>query len=281
MPGPIITAKPLPEWADPNKASESDPLYQTLLRKAVGWSGVNDPESAMMGIASPLVSIYKDKAAREAGGAIYKEMAEKLGPKVNEALLYFENRYPRVAAHLRPKAMSAAELGSDTARGVAVVPNGKVTKPITIGISPAGASKSLPDVVNTVFHEGTHGAQALGNSKSDRLYDLADELVLNHQNPLEANAIKKGYNVGQDFARKRGLDYNVPLDLMHTVKKPYKNAMQQMLDIATENPARAGTNGENIKKTIRDIVNQRLDKTVTPEPEESVISALAKRFGFK
>jgi len=50
---PLIPNPPFPSWADPNQANSQDPLYQTLLRKAVGVFGLNDPTAAVMGAAAP------------------------------------------------------------------------------------------------------------------------------------------------------------------------------------------------------------------------------------
>jgi len=258
MPGPIITAKPLPEWADPNKTSESDPLYLTLLRKAVGLSGITDPESAMMGMATPLVSIYKDKAAREFGGRVYKRLADKFSPTMREAFMQFEQKYPRVAAHMRPVRVTQEMMESPSALGMIEVPPDKVTKRMRVGIPPAGQNQGYFDSLNTVFHEGTHAAQALGNSDSSDLYDLADELVANDQNPFEVNAIRKGYLAGQKAAKSVGMEYHPPLDLLHNVKGPYKGAMQQMLELAKQNPNSPDVEGERIKGIINYLVNNRI-----------------------
>lgn len=54
MPGPIVSAGELPWWLDPAKKSVTDPLYITLARRAASAAGLDNPEAAVMGAASPL-----------------------------------------------------------------------------------------------------------------------------------------------------------------------------------------------------------------------------------
>ena len=71
MPGPIIQKPQLPSWADPKQANENDPLYQTLLRKAVGVLGLDDPTSSIMGAATagPLGAFGKSPIPQGWGGS--------------------------------------------------------------------------------------------------------------------------------------------------------------------------------------------------------------------
>lgn len=56
MPSTFTTINPLPESLDPKQESVFDPLYTTLLRKAVGVLGLDRPETAIESMISPLMS---------------------------------------------------------------------------------------------------------------------------------------------------------------------------------------------------------------------------------
>ena len=54
MPGPIIQKPSLPYWADPQTESVTDPLYQRLIKRAMGISGMDDPNT-IMGVGGPKI----------------------------------------------------------------------------------------------------------------------------------------------------------------------------------------------------------------------------------
>lgn len=55
---PVMRIPPKPDWADPEKASVTDPLWKTLIRKAVSagqLAGLDDPSQTIYGLSSPMV----------------------------------------------------------------------------------------------------------------------------------------------------------------------------------------------------------------------------------
>ena len=169
----------LPEWADPENASVFDPLYKTLIRKAVGLAGLDDPSSILQAATptvSPLISIFKDKAAREAGGKVFQELIKKLPEKMQKGYNSFSESYPRIAAHMRPQTLPSHLAGHEGAGDAFIMPKAsKVTEPVPVYITKSGVKNAtegrfkhlLGDNVaeNTPFHEGTHVAQWLGSGE--------------------------------------------------------------------------------------------------------------------
>lgn len=47
----------LPWWADPAKESVTDPLWSTMIKKAVHLTGLDDPNTAVFGMANPLATV--------------------------------------------------------------------------------------------------------------------------------------------------------------------------------------------------------------------------------
>ena len=208
MPGPILKPQPLPEWMDPQMESVTSPLWKQLTRRAVGLSGLDTPEGQIMQAAAPtvtpLVSIFKDmetgvpsKVLRSAYTERFKQAAKKLGTNFSEAADAFAQRFPRVAAHMNPKAVpnkpsqylsgaipKAYTRTEDLTKGI----------PATIGVTENGL-KLITDPLTghveankTLLHEGTHVAQRLGNKDFGPLYKNAHDITGYNQNPFERNA---------------------------------------------------------------------------------------------
>jgi len=87
MPGPIVSAGELPWWLDPAKKSVTDPLYITLARRAASAVGLDNPEAAVMGAASPLglagevpaeTMMHPSKPGSIKGGAAVWELLKHL-----------------------------------------------------------------------------------------------------------------------------------------------------------------------------------------------------------
>lgn len=195
MAGPLIQAPEPPGWLDPRQASVTDPLWKTLLRKAAGMAGVGDPEGTIMqgATGSPLISIYSNKGAREMGTHRFIRAAMQFPQALQDAFGEFATKYPRIAAHLNPK-MTGPEA---SAAAYLSTPYGPVKSRMVLGITPMGTAAiegaSSPELAMSrardyVFHEGTHGAQALGNSKQAVLYDHANTLLGYGENPFELAA---------------------------------------------------------------------------------------------
>lgn len=165
-----------------------------MLRKAGQMLGLDDPNTAIDSLVNPttapLVSIFKSKAAREAATQRFRERAAAINPTFGGAGYQFAREYPRVAAHMSPIAIPDAAVPMQ-ALGIAVVPQGKVQLPVPVGITESGvraADRDALQAVDTLYHEGAHVAQALGNSDMRQLYTLADDLAGYHGNPFEQSA---------------------------------------------------------------------------------------------
>lgn len=194
-----VLAKPKGFLQESDSVTESTPVR--MLRKAGQFLGLDDPQTAVdsltnpLEMTAPLVSIFKNKAAREAATEMFRTRAAQVSPTYGGVGYHFANDYPRIAAHMSPMKIPQLEaLGAD-ALGAAAIPNGKVTMPLPVGITPLGVevgTHDAPQAMNTLYHEGTHVAQALGNSDTRKLYSLADDLAGYHGNPFEQSARYSG-----------------------------------------------------------------------------------------
>jgi hypothetical protein len=159
-----------------------------------------------LGMAAPLISIFKDAsgvpstALREAGTEAFKQRAVHWPGEMAGAAEEFAQKYPRIAAHIRP---SYAEAPAETpnALGVALPPYGQVREPVEVRLTPRGdeslyTAKS-PELAqararNIMSHEGAHVAQALGNKDFAGLYQDASKMVGYEANPFEWSANRSG-----------------------------------------------------------------------------------------
>lgn len=201
--------------------------------------GGQDPAGGIMQAAAPampMVSIFKDaegipsRALREAGTSTFRDLANKLASythisehfgEVNhttqlpQALNEFADRYPRVAAHMEPKFGGPMGL---TAANITTPNLGGVVAPMPTRFTPLGRSsvssgdygRDLAKARNLVFHEGTHAAQALGNSDMGYLYNQANKLPGRYEeNPFELMAKARGSEA--KVGNLRGLNADIPL----------------------------------------------------------------------
>lgn len=206
MPGPVIQPAKLPWWLDPKHKSVMDPLYIALARNAASLIGLDDPAGQMMQIGSPtpLISMFKDKAERELGTALFRRLAseESVPTPIAIALNQFADKYPRVAAHMEPQIMTQDiqhKLLTYPPHAQTVYPphgfiDDKVIGPAKIEIFPAGvknilgSDKDIEAASNVVHHEGTHVAQMLGNRDMGSLYNRSHRLYGYRDNPFEVTA---------------------------------------------------------------------------------------------
>jgi hypothetical protein len=152
------------------------------------------------GFASPLVSIFKDKLERSQATQAFVEKMKGLLPTTNNlatAAEEFAQRYPRVAAHIDPKLMDSIPVsgGNGTAAAAVALPLGRVKNLVEMGITPEGEaamSQSAKWARDTMFHEGTHVAQVLGNHHTGMAYPLATQAVGYRNNPFEQSARETG-----------------------------------------------------------------------------------------
>lgn len=217
---------PLPTWADPKQESVFDPLYQTMIKRAVSLSGLDDPQSQVMQAAMPvpLISIYKDRMARSLGTRKFIESAQEfarknINPHIENAAVAFAKKYPRVAAHmnLNPYAIDLAD-----STGARIAAQDKVRTPMEMEITRLGNAVSREDpaaAARFIFHEGTHAAQNLGNQDFDQLYNLAGEITPYHKIPYEVTASQAG---------RRAVSNTMPVSGPVASKAPYKAIREQM-----------------------------------------------------
>lgn len=217
---------PLPTWADPKQESVFDPLYQTMIKRAVSLSGLDDPQSQVMQAAmpAPLISIYKDRMARSLGTRKFIESAQEfarknINPHIENAAVAFAKKYPRVAAHmnLNPYAIDLAD-----STGARIAAQDKVRTPMEMEITRLGNAVSREDpaaAARFIFHEGTHAAQNLGNQDFDQLYNLAGEITPYHKIPYEVTASQAG---------RRAVSNTMPVSGPVASKAPYKAIRERM-----------------------------------------------------
>jgi hypothetical protein len=213
----------IPELASrlPEPARQAGGFIGQLLQELTG----SDPMTGAYPtpLAAPMVSIYKDasgvpsKALREEGLQRFRDSAQTLYDRLYnsstdithramnnfaEAADWLAMRYPRVAAHMRiaPELVEqpSGVAGSNFLAHIRT-PVGKVRDPMVVEYSTNGFKANdgrLADngAYNTMAHEATHAAQALGNKDFSQLYDQANNAVGYHQNPFEQMARNAGEN---------------------------------------------------------------------------------------
>lgn len=157
--------------------------------------GSNPTEEMQQSLGpTPLISIYKNPAARRLGTQGFLKKAMDMGEKVFDAANQFAARYPRVAAHMNISDDTTKSgirlLGGTKTRATTLVPGSKVTKPIPVMFNQDFIEDTGENLTGSVFHEGKHVADALGNSNEKELYNLLSSLseVGYQHNPFEVSA---------------------------------------------------------------------------------------------
>lgn len=216
---PIIPAPPKFDVA--NAASKlPEPLQKPVATAGsflLDMLGANDPQSQILGtmnpMEAPLVSLYKDRAARELATQEFLNTAKSHVQPIQDAANWLAQRYPRVAAHMRinPEITNAKNLAA-----VNMPPPSGMSEPLVLSYSEKGIARPASNIRATMAHEATHVAQALGNKDMQVMYNLANNLVGYQANPFErmAEARARSAAVGSDrmlsqFRPKVGV-YNDP-----------------------------------------------------------------------
>lgn len=171
--------------------------------------GGDDPSGSVMQTAAPaapLISIYKDAngvpsaALRKLGTQDFLRSVEDFGNSaVTEAGNWFNQNYPRVAAHMRLSPADSALNMSTVAShpntlGWAGTGFDEVKNPLEVGITKLGtgiieaAANPVNRAMGLFAHEGTHVAQSLGNSDYKDLYNGANAIGGYLSNPFEISA---------------------------------------------------------------------------------------------
>lgn len=242
--------KPVPDIMDPAQKSVFDPLYVTLMRRATGLLGLDDPNNVVtdqlspMGVpASPLISIFKNKVAREAGTEAALQKAKRLPPRFRQGFNELAKKYPRIAAHMDPKSIQNDFSQMPYTTGYIRPVPGKVKAPIEVGIPPYGQQLSqmgeitdqfeqlgLPMAKDVMRHEATHVAQSLGSKDHKELYGLAHKLMGYQNNPYEVSArgITKGIITAPDALE--GYAKQVRNELATQLPSPENNKQLDLAD---------------------------------------------------
>lgn len=200
-----IPVPALPEWANPEQASVFDPLHETLIKRAVGTLGLEDPNTAIqslmgpMGVPAGLISRVPLNRVPFLNKRVL-EMAKNAGldQSVIDAIEFATKKYPRTLAHVG--AIKKAEGGFFKPMGYAepAIPEGIST----ISIKPESwmpFNMNRRDVAKTFGHELTHAGQILRKGrKFSPQYRAAEEALGYRGNPYEQGAEKAGVN----FAKK-------------------------------------------------------------------------------
>lgn len=197
------------------------PLYKQLPKGTdVGTFDVMPeiPAGPMAGAALVpyLISIYKTKAARQAGTKLFVDRALDSGSEaLASAAQWFAERYPRVAAHMnlvpKPIPNYVSPLSGEPVAAHIRTPKGKVERPLDVEITQSGFDRMTPtsgntyqrqkaEALNTLGHEGTHAAQALGNSDFNSLYNAMNMVTGYEHNPFEITARARGYSTQMGYS---------------------------------------------------------------------------------
>lgn len=242
---PTAIKKPtLPEWADPAQASVLDPLHIQLARRAAGALGLDDPSAGAMEMVAPLISIFKNKAARQVGNKVFDRMADKFPKEFKDAFTQFAERYPRVAAHMRPQLIGKDTYIDGYPEIAAIDPpptqyfSRTAKGPMRMLVTPEGVRGTEqvgPGFARrTVAHEGTHAAQFLGNKDLPSLNDAVTRLVGYVDNPIE---------VAARLAEKRG---------------------------TLAWPSRMQGSGYNVTRALEQLAKARMAENVTPQQKKAM-----------
>lgn len=246
MPGPKVSNK-LVEKLKPENESVFDPLHIQLLRKATGVFG--DPTDVVGQLApTPLVSIFKDKAAREASTTLFRNAGKILGSfssPLAEAVEQFATKYPRIAAHidLRGTPMPIPPKNKAYGRTPDAVTQsvvGKVKDRIPIAITEGGINaiaRSPNNAKRYLAHEGTHVAQMLGNSDMAKLYAGSHKVYGYHNNPFEQRAVNAGAKAEGPSKDYLGRPFVPPVKVAQG--KPAPKLLKEKLEVSKSNASRS------------------------------------------
>jgi len=199
------------------------------------------------GVPLGAVSMFPNKALREAGTSTFRQLASKLpSPKLQTALGEFADKYPRIAAHMSPQ---EGKLFFPTASAAVEIPmtNEKIATPLITKFTKSGIEKSdlnLDAARNMVFHEGTHAAQVLGNKDLGKLYQNSSILSGYGRNPFEINANTSGMRNYPGGPKRKVININEQL----------QNAAENRLNDTRLNRS---IDTKNNAQTILDILKRR------------------------
>lgn len=154
-------------------------------------------------------------AARSAATQKFLDAMKAMGPKAEQASTLFAERYPRVAAHIKP----VGEWMERGLKGVADVnrrlPRERVTQ-VRLSTDP----HAMQDIEETLLHEGTHVAQDLGNPGTYNMYRKYHEImepIIGKRAAYATNPFEKSANAVA--ARKLGTPGVDPVNALELFKQ--------------------------------------------------------------
>lgn len=187
---------PIHDWASQDESVFDFPGEAALrsLTRLVMPDPVTDMINPMpTGPAAPLISIFKNAAARKLATDEFLESARRMGlPNLEIAANTFASKYPRVAAHMRmsPEVAPGAAVKADVN-----IPQYGIRKPVPVRLGNSGIDEvddSVAAATKSIFHEGNHVAQALGDRRMGLLYNNATRAVGYGPNPYEVTSRRAG-----------------------------------------------------------------------------------------
>lgn len=286
----------MPQTVIPNPQRKEDPsvfdspwekLADKLVKAATFVVGETPQEQLLntltMGASGPLVSIYKNKAAREVGTGAFKQAATKIFPDPHRRLAaeHFAERYPRIAAHidLRNPHVTSSYDGMLTREKNIVdsgsswvpwdaTPEGKkvvnlnnfrdiLNQRLITKFTPPSEKEDLllMDAISSMFHEGTHVAQSRMLPKMKELYNAIFQIRGKHaDNPLEQNAFYSGAKeISRLFPKSLVDRFN---DQMFEVPNAYQSLAKRIKKFYYDNQLQYLPESE-FSKVITDYLNKR------------------------
>lgn len=184
---------------------------------------VGGPSEAITKFSLTLGNKAANVAARSVGTQKFLDSAKAMSNKIKGSWLrpglgdpqIYENaaqlarKAPRTVAHMAiyPDLIPNPP-DMPTGRAFTGIPRGRVTSTIPISYTSQGIEEAISNPNRgrgTLWHEGTHGAHALADSKASEKYDLASKIVGYADNPYEVTA----RNIGS--AAEEGKSRPIPL----------------------------------------------------------------------
>jgi len=196
-----------------------------------------------------------DRALRELATTKFLEEASKLDPKVGQAAEYMANKYPRVAAHTQISSIPKVDPNNAAITHITGAPGdylaGIIPQRIPVEFSNIGLAQKPARVRNTLAHEMTHVAQALGDKDINSKYKLAEKITGYRDNPYEITAKRAGLNAEEDAPRF--IPMRDPPEWRNTEVYTAPRGLARIAEQAQSNPGYFGT-----KKTKADELYQKI-----------------------
>lgn len=225
----ISTKRPMSLW-ERVFGDEKSRFIEGIKRRREGTEDVDpseyffDPATSELTAPTVMMTRYlkkgvPDVARRIEGTKDFLKKMKGLGPSAEAASTLFAERYPRVAAHIRPETY-ALKRGQRAVADVNVrIPNDPRTR---VRFSPR--SQHMGDIENTLLHEATHVAQDLGNPKTYDMY-TAYNRALTPSLGENATYLTNPFEASARTVADRKMGQNLP---PFKALEAYKNAVERL-----------------------------------------------------